>query len=407
MKTKPKKESYLYPCNLPGLKIVRTDDVYLYDENNKKYVDLSASAGVVAVGYNSHRMKEVMRRQAEKNIFSPQLQETSESILLAKKILGLFPAGFDSVLRATTGSEAVEIAMKIAARQTGRSKFLSFKGAYHGHTFAAMSLGGENRLTKEFTPILARFATIKHPSSLNKGRALPADFKKTLKSIEKELKRGGCAGFVAEGVVTSAGCFNFPDGFFKEVLKMCRRYGTLLIFDEVLTGFGRTGKMFSFEHFSICPDMVCLAKGLGSGYAPISAVVSRKELIGNFVYMSTFAWSPLACAVALENINIIEEEKLAKNSCDLGRLTLGFLKKSLSKNKAVKEIRGKGLIIAIEFFNNNDARKIFNDCLKKGVLLFKNYSDNMLFVQPPLNIRKNILNKALGTVIGSINENFG
>jgi adenosylmethionine-8-amino-7-oxononanoate aminotransferase len=171
-----------------------------------------------------------------------------------------------------------------------------------------------------------------------------------------------------------------------------------------LTGFGRTGKMFSFEYFDISPDIVCIAKGLTSGYAPMAAVVSKKDIVGDFVYLSGFAWSPLSCAIALENINIIEEQKLVKNSKDLGSFSLNILRKKLNKNQAIKDIRGKGLLIAIEFFNKDDAKKVFADCFKKGVLLFKNYSDNILFIQPPLCIKKKTLKKALDIIINSIVE---
>lgn len=405
MKTEPVKETYLYPRNFPGIKIVRTDDVYFYDENNKKYIDLSSSAATVAIGYNNQRIKKVMRQQAEKNIFSPQLYDTEESALLAKKILSLFPTNFNSVLRATTGSEAVEIAMKIAIRYTGRKKFLSFKGAYHGHTLATMSLGDQGRL-RDFQPFLPHFTTISHPLSFGQRLNSVNNYEKTLKSIERKLRQNNCAGFITEGIVTSAGCFNFPKDFFKKLFKICKKYGTLLVFDEVLTGFGRTGKMFSFEYFDISPDIVCIAKGLSSGYAPMAAVVTRKDIVGDFVYLSSFAWSPLSCAIAMENINIIEEKKLVKNSKELGLFTLNILRKKLKKFQAIKDIRGKGLVIAIEFFNKNDAREIFVDCLKKGVLLFKNYSDSMLFIQPPLCIKKKTLKKALDTVMDSIGEYF-
>lgn len=405
MKAKLTRETYLYPCNFPDIKIVRTDDVYFYDENNKKYIDLSSSAGVVTVGYNNRRIKKVMRQQAEKNIFSPQLYETDESILLTKKILSLFPTDFNSVLRAATGSEAIEIAMKIAMRHTARRKFLSFRGAYHGHTIATMPLGGENRLTKEFKPFWPHFTIVDHPF-FSQGKKSALTFEEILKFIDQELKGNNYAGFITEGMITGAGCLNFPKYFFKKLFKICKKYGTLLIFDEVLTGFGRTGKMFSFEYFGISPDIVCVAKGLTSGYAPMAAVVSKKNIVGDFIYLSSFAWSPLSCAIALENINIIEEKKLVKNSKNLGLFSLDYLKKKLNKNlRAVKDIRGKGLIIAMEFFNKNAAQKIFMDCFNKGVLLFKNYSDNILFIQPPLCIKKKILKRALDIIIESIKNN--
>jgi acetylornithine/N-succinyldiaminopimelate aminotransferase len=372
---------YLYPSFDLGLEIKKAKRVYLFDKKNKKYIDLSASSGTVNIGYNHPTMRKVFSDQAKKLIFSPQLAKTKESILLLNKILDLLPKRFNAVVRATTGSEAVEIAMKLASCHTKRKKFLIFKNSYHGHSNLSSSV------------------EIEHPIYQGSKSKQKAEFKKILTQIKNELKKKIYAGFITDGIVAEAACFYFPKNFFRTLAKLCRKYGTLLIFDEVLTGFGRTGKMFAFEHYNITPDIICVAKGLSSGYAAIGATITKKEIAEGFVYFSTFAWSAFASRVALENLDIIKKEKLIKRSRRLGLMGLNFFKKQLNNHPKIRRISGLGLIIAVEFNGIEDARKVFNQCLNQGVILFKRHLSNKIFIQPPLCINEKTFKKSLEIIV--------
>jgi acetylornithine/succinyldiaminopimelate/putrescine aminotransferase len=385
-------QRYLFPTFDLDLEISRGEGVFLFDKKNKKYIDLSAGIGTVNIGYNHSRMRKVIAGQAKKLIFSPQLAKTKESELLLNKILDLLPKSFNTILRATTGSEAVEIAMKLASQHTKRGKFLIFKNSYHGHFFELSSF------SQSF------FSEINCPTYQGDKKQQKVEFDNILKQIEKELKKRIYAGFITEGMVSNAGCFYFPKNFFQVLAKLCRRYGTLLIFDEVLTGFGRTGKMFAFEHYQIAPDIICVAKGLSSGYAPIGATITKKEIAKDFVYLSTFAWSPLACRVALENLDIIKEEKLVEKSRKLGLMGLNFLQRQLKNNPKIKRIGGLGLIMAIEFNKTEDADRIFTQCLNQGIILFKRHLSNKIFIQPPLNIDEKIFKESLRVIVNSIKQ---
>jgi len=385
------KES-IYPPPYPDITIARARGVYIYDRAKKRYIDLSGGAGMAIIGYGNERIKRAMSAQAEKLIVSPQKYRTEEAEKLAGKILGLFPGRFDVVMPAVTGSEAVETAMQAAAHHTGRKKFISFAGAYHGHTFAAGSLG-EARFNYGITKGV--FDTVSSPVKAGEVKTVLAD-------VEKKFVSRDYAAFIVEGVITNAGYLTPPSDFYTRLSRLCAKYGVLLIADEVLAGFGRTGKMFSFEHHRFAPDMVCIAKGLASGYAAISAVVTRDELVRGYDYLATYAWPPLASSVASANIDIIKEKKLVSASRTLGDYALTTLREHLGKCSLVKEVRGKGLGISLIFNSPTEAQRIYKKCLERGVVLFKNIYVSMLFIQPPLSISKKELSGALKAVISVI-----
>ena len=375
----------IHPPLYSGFRIDRADNVYVYDTVKKrKFIDLTAGAGMAIVGYNNRKILDVTHVQADKMAISPQKYRTEEAGVLAGKILALFPAGYDRVVPAVTGSEAVEIALQAAILYTGRKSVVSFAGAYHGHTLGTGALGDGY---KNFGYLKRYFQTVEPP--INK-----AQIQSVIAGIEQKLKTRRYAAFIAEGVVTNSGWQTVPPGFYKKLHSICRKYGTLLVFDEVLTGFGRTGKMFSFEHHDVKPDVVCLAKGLASGYMPIAAVVTNRRLVEKYDGFSTFAWSPLACAVASANIEIIVKDRLAGKSRRLGQQALATLHKYLDNHQKINSINGLGLGIVISFKIKDDVEKVYQNCLDQGVLLFKNSHIKCIMIIPPLIIGKTILDKA-------------
>lgn len=385
------------------IKIKKTDGAYLYDQNNKKYIDLSASAAVVDIGYNNKEIKKEIKKQVDKLIFSPQTCLTKEAEDLAKKIHKLIPNELNLILRAATGSEAVEIAMKIAARYSGRNKFMSFEHAYHGQTIATLSLGNDEATRKRLNGMFPNVDLITPPYLINSSKGLDEKSEVTLNVIEEHFKNNKYAAFITEGLMTSAGCLPFGKGFFQGLSKICNKYGVLLIFDEVLTGFGRTGKMFSFEHHGIVPDIICFSKGICSGYIPISAVATRDYIGKDIEYFSTYAWTPLACAVAQKNIDIIIKHNLVKKSEKLGDYIINKIKKEVSTD-LVSDIRGMGLQIGVQLSSLRDVNIVINTCEKNGVFLTKADLPNTFVIHPSLSIDKNVLNKGIDVVIDAIKK---
>jgi adenosylmethionine-8-amino-7-oxononanoate aminotransferase len=389
--------------NWENIKIKKSDGVYLYDQNNKKYIDLSASAAVVGIGYNNNEIKKEIKRQINKLIFSPQTCLTKEAEDLAKKIYKLLPKELNLILRAATGSEAVEIAMKIAVLYSRRKRFMSFDHAYHGQTITTLSLGNDELTRKKLNGMFSNIDIITPPYLIKSNDRIDEKSQIVLNVIEEHFKNNKYAAFITEGLLTSAGCLPFGKDFFPKLSKLCNKYGVLLIFDEVLTGFGRTGKMFSFEYFNIVPDIVCLSKGICSGYIPISAVATRDYIGKDIEYFSTYAWTPLACAIAKKNIDIILKKNLVKNSEKLGKHILNRIRKELSA-ELVDDVHGLGLCVGIQLSSLRDVNKIIDICKKKGVFLTKADLPNTLVIHPPLSIDKNVLDNAMDIVLNAIKK---
>ena len=280
----------IFPLFYPDITITRADGVYVYDKNNKKYLDLSASAGMCNLGYNNKEINRVIAGQIKKLTVAPQKYRTTEREALVNKILSLFPKKYNAIIPTVTGSETVEVAMQIAVAHTRRSSFLSFDCAYHGRTFAAGSLGEGSC---GYGILKSNFDTVKPPLTTSSAR-------NTIAQVEKMFRKKPYAAFVLEGVITNGGYLFPPSEFYRELSVLCRRSGALLICDEVLTGFGRTGRMFSFEHHNIEPDIVCLAKNIAAGHAAMGAIVTYRELAEDYEGYSAFTWPPLGCAIALK-----------------------------------------------------------------------------------------------------------
>lgn len=395
------KKYILHPFHSWNIKIIKADDIYLYDENNKKYIDLTASAAVVNVGYNNAEIKGEMKKQMDKLIISPQTCKSDEAEALANKIYHLFPTELNMILRAVTGSEAVEIAIKIAVLYSRRDRLMSFDHSYHGQTISTLSLGNDRLTRDRFVKLFPKVKIVTPPYLLKSRGNLEEKSKKVLGKIEELFQRQKYAAFITEGLMTSAGCLPFGKNFFHDLSLLCKKHGVLLIFDEVLTGFGRTGKMFSFNHFNVVPDVVCISKGMGSGYVPIAAVVTKDCIGKELNYFSTYAWTPLACVSANKNIDLILANKLVENSKLLGEFALNKLKKELRKDYII-DIRGMGLQIGIELLPLCNVDDVIKLCMKNGVFLSKADLPNTFVIHPPLNISKNILDKALDVVIGAI-----
>lgn len=379
------------PCPM-GLEIVKSEGIYLYDAQGKEYIDLVSGVSVSNVGHCHPRVVEAVQNQAAKYmhlmVYGEYVQEPQ--VNFAKAIADALPEKFQSVYFVNSGSEALEGAMKLAKRATGRGGMLAFKNAYHGSTHGALSIYGGTELTKAVQPLLPKvdFMEFNKPETLN-------------------LITSDTACVVMEVIQAEAGIIQVDSEFLQAVRDKCDATGTLLIFDEVQTGFGRTGKMFAFEHYGIEPDIICFAKGMGGGM-PIGAFVSSKELMDTLTsnpalgHITTFGGHPVSCAAGLASLKVIQEGNLHEKANEKEALF-----RKLLKHKAIKEIRGKGLFLAVELAPGLDMQQFFNRCVEMGIIYdFFLFTNSAFRIAPPLTITEAEVEKISSMLLNIMDEVF-
>ena len=323
--------------------IVRGEGNYVYDEEENRYLDLMAgNTRPNAIGYGREEVARAMYDQAMKmHYFSPAFFITSPAVELAKKLASLYPGGLTTTCFVCDGSEAVEAAFKIAkqyhyfANKQKRFKIISRQNAYHGQTMGALSaLGFLNPMRNIMAPLVPGHAFLIPPYCYRCPLNLtyPACDLACADALDSLIQFEGpdlVAAFIAETVMQGVGALPPPEGYFDRIRKICDKYGVLLIIDEVIVGFGRTGKMFAAEHYNIRPDILTMAKQLTAGYAPLGAAgTTRKisEAIPTFLHLHTYGNHPVCCAAALASLEIIERENLVANSAEMGKYFLEGLK---------------------------------------------------------------------------------
>ncbi len=352
------------------------DGVWLTDESGNKYLDTISGIGVCSLGHNHPAVTEAIQRQASQLIHTSNLYRISNQEQLATQLTRL--AGMDTVFFANSGAEANEAAIKLA-RQYGHNKGISqpsiivMDSAFHGRTMATLTATGNRKIQAGFEPLLTGFV-----------RA-PYNDIEALQNIANN--NANIVAVLVEPIQGEAGV-NIPATDYLDQLRtLCDEYGWLLMLDEVQTGNGRTGKYFAYQHSNCIPDVVTTAKGLGNG-VPIGACLARGEaskVLQPGDHGSTFGGNALACAASLAVINTIAENRLCDHVTNLGNWILQELKTQLANYPAVNEIRGKGLMIAIEL--NTPCKELVQDGLKKGLLLNVT-ADKVIRLLPPLIMNK-------------------
>lgn len=318
----------------------RAEGQYLYDTEGNRYLDLLSGYGVFTIGRNHPRIKEVIKEVLDLDLSHlVQMDCSLLSGLLAEKLVSLME-DLDTVFFTNSGTEAVEGAIKFARGATGRNRILYLDHAFHGLTLGSLSANGNPEFRDGFGELLP-------------GRAIPMN---DLATLEQELKKKDCAAFLFEPI-QGKGVFLPDDSFLPEAQKLCRKYGTLTIADEVQTGLGRTGRWFAYQHWNLEPDLVCIAKGLSGGFIPVGAILYRRAIYKKIfskmdrcvVHSNTFGKNNLAMAVGLATLQILEEEKRIEQADSLGSGLLHQLNEVGRRYEMFKEARGKGLMIGIEF----------------------------------------------------------
>jgi len=315
---------------------------YLFDAEGNRYLDLLSGWGVFALGRNHPKVVECLRDVLGAEL--PHLVQMDVTVLaglLAERLLARAPSGLDKAFFCNSGTEAVEAAIKFSRYATKRAKIVYCDHGYHGLTYGALSINGIDEFREGFGPLL--------PDTVR----IPFD---DLGALEEALRRRDVAAFVVEPVL-GHGVRIPSDDYLPGAAALCRKYGTLLVADEVQTGLGRTGRFFAVEHWGVEPDMICLAKALSGGFVPVGAVLVRGRVFDAVfdrmdrmaVHGSTFAKNNLAMAAALATLEVIDEENLVENAAKLGAEIVGDLRPLIGRHEFLKDVRGKGLMIALEF----------------------------------------------------------
>lgn len=372
------------------LEFVRAKGIYMYDAAGKKYMDLIAGIGVSNVGHCHPTVVEAVKKQAETYMHLMVYGEFVQSpqVNLAKALASVLPTNLDCTYFVNSGSEALEGAMKLAKRYTNRTELIACKNSYHGSTQGALSLMGNEEFKQAYRPLLPDIQFIEFNNE---------------QDLEKITNK--TAAVFIETIQGEAG-IRVPDASYLIALrKKCDETGTLLVFDEIQCGFGRTGKMFGFEHFGVVPDVLLLAKGIGGGM-PIGAFISSSQIMSVFTqnpilgHITTFGGHPVSCAAGLATLNAIIEEDLVKDVEKKGELF-----KQLLKHSAIKEVRGKGLMLAAEFESYEILKQIIDGCIEDGIVTdWFLHCSNSMRIAPPLIITEDEIRSACAIILKNVEK---
>ncbi len=354
------------------LEIERAEGVYMYGPGDKKYIDLISGVSVSNTGHCHPRIVEAIRKQAgtysHLMVYGEIIQ--GPQVSYASKLAGLLPDPLECCYFVNSGSEAVEGALKLAKRFTGRTKILSFRNAYHGSTHGALSIQGSEKFKTAFRPLLPD--------------VFLADFN-DINSLELIDTNTACV--IIEPVQAEAGVIAAVSSFLKALRDKCSASGALLVFDEIQTGFGRTGSLFSLQRYNVVPDILLLAKALGGGM-PLGAFISSREIMSCLTFnpplghITTFGGHPVCCAAGEAALDVIIEENLIDNCI---RRSAQF--KSLLVHPAIKSLRGDGLLLAVETANSESVASIVSRAPRFGLLLdYFLFCNDSFRIAPPLTI---------------------
>jgi len=383
--------------------------VWVRDAEGREYLDGMSGLWLVNVGYGREEIAEVAREQMRALPYAPFGTTTEPTVRLAERLARLAPTGPGTrVFFANSGSEAVEMAVKIARAyhrrrgEAGRYKVISRKGSYHGATGLAMWLGGTPPYTRQdYEPAYPGmlYAPQPNPYRCEMGGRTPSECARLCaQAVEDLIRFHGpetvCA-FVGEPIASPPGAAVPGDEYWPRIREICDKYGVLLIVDEVICGFGRTGRWFGIEHWGIRPDLVTTAKGITSGYLPMGAVFARKEVADAFIggeramfrHIYTFGGHPVASAVALKNLEILEREDLVGNARRMGDYLLDRMRDLQARHPIVGDVRGKGLLIGVELVRDRATKEPFPPEARLPQLLAAKFRQHGVLLRPTQTIQ--------------------
>lgn len=423
----------------PRRTIVKGEGCYLTDSEGNRFFDALAGLWCVNVGYGREELADVAREQMLSLSYLAPLMASDPAVDFAAKIQASL--GIDAhVWFSCSGSEANETAFKLARQYHAQSddpgdhrryKILSRYRGYHGSTMGAMAATGQAERKLGYDPEPTGFVKVMPPYPYRANPKLTAEEhgEECARLLEETIIHEGAetiAAFITEPLISGGGVIIPPDNYLKRVREICDHYGVLLIFDEVVSGFGRTGEMFGHNHWGVTADIFTFAKGLASGYQPIAATVVREQLferffgepgsLQHFRHINTFGGHPVATAVAMKNMEILERENLVENSRKMGDYLKQELSSAFADHPNVGEIRGKGLLVGVELVQDRESKEPLDDpsimailgrCMQKGVFMGRNSNTvpgrcNVMVMAPPLILQQSEADYLLDVVTSSL-----
>ncbi len=379
--------------------IAAGEGIYVTDTNGKRYIDAISGLWNVSLGYNNKKINRAIIEQLEKISFINLYENGNPTTIeFAKRLLQVVPNGLNKVIYTCSGSESVEVAIKIARKfykLSGKNEkrfFAVMDLSYHGTTYGAMSASGMDRsCIDDYGPCLEGFNLLATPfcTCCDTNEMSDECKKKAIASIEELFSSKGeqLAGIILEPVIGSGGIIPLPNWYIQRVKELCKEYNVLVIFDEVATGFGRTGSLFAVEQLDIMPDIICLSKGINSGYIPMGAVVISNRIFCTYSnnnsyieHFSTQNGNPLACAAGLATLDLVDDKLMLERVKNLGNLLLEKLRENLLGNRNVVDIRGRGLMVGVQLRGTTNScltsNQIHELCIKirnKGLIVYPFY----------------------------------
>ncbi len=413
------KQAGLNPMNIKSAK-----GVYLHDRSGKKIIDFSSQLMNMNIGHGHQRVTEAVTRQMQELSFVHPGMVSEARGLLGKKLAEITPGSLKKTFFTNAGAEAIENAIKFARLYTGRSKIVSLYLSYHGASYGAMAAGGDPRKLAHDGQQPGNFIHVENPFFYRCpwNSATPEEcVENAANHMERVIKLEGpqnVAAILMEGESGSSGCIKYPVGYWKRIREIADKYGILLICDEVMSGFGRTGKWFGVNHHGVVPDIMCFAKGLTCGYIPLGGMIIKEEIISAFNDKPlplglTYSAHVVACAAAVEVLKIYEDENLIENAANMGHYMEAEVEKLKQKHQSIGDYRNTGLLGCIELVKNRKTKEpmapwnagpaemeIMNKVAAKltelGLFTFVRW--NYIFTAPPLCITKDQIDEGLAII---------
>jgi acetylornithine/succinyldiaminopimelate/putrescine aminotransferase len=368
------------------IEVEKGEGIYLFDKNGKKYIDLMSGISVNNLGHRNPKIMEALKTQMDKHlhamVYGELVQE--EQVKLVKNLAEITPGKLDTTFLVNSGSEAIDGAIKLSRLYTNRTEIVSFKGSYHGSTLGAMALSGHEVFKRPFRPLMPDV------------RILEYNCFEDLDRITEKT-----AAVFVEPIQTASGMVMPEDGFLQAIRKKCDETGSLLVFDEIQTAFGRTGKMFASEYFNVVPDVLCLGKALGGGM-PIGVFISTREIMNSLEnghpllgHATTFGGHPLICAAANANTEVLKSEKYISEVQEKSKLFEDLLQHNLIKN-----IHGTGLLLGVELSDKAITKKFITKIIDEGIITYWFlFNENTFSINPPLIISEGEIRFACKKII--------
>ena len=347
--------------------IARGKGAKVWDTSGREYIDCMGGYGVAIVGHCNDRVVQAIRTQVEKLIVCHMSLYNDTRLKFLQKLSTITPAGLDKIFFSNSGAEAVEAALKFSRKFTGKAGVIAMNGAYHGKTFGALSVTHNEKYRKSFQPLLQGVKFVPY-----------ADPSKVEDAIDETIGT-----VIVEPIQGETGIIVPPDNVIKSIRKICDQHKLVLVFDEIQSGLGRTGKMWAGQHWNTVPDIMCLAKGIAGG-VPMGLTIARTEIIECIKtgeHSSTFSGNPLACAAGYATLEALTEDKLVENAEKTGRYFKENLLMLKERHRIIREIRGLGMMLGVEL--RFDVKDILLDAMQRGLLML--YSGkNIIRLLPPL-----------------------